>query len=198
MTYAEKKVRDFIKDLSSASPTPGGGSASAIAGSIAAALIIMDCNLTIGKEAYKRVEKEVTEIKKKASRISSLLLRSADRDARSFEGVMKALAMPKESELQKLKRFEKIQASLKRASEVPLEIMERCAELESMAEFMSVNGNKSSRSDANVGGILANAAMKSAYENLEINLEAIKDERFVEEMNARASKLMKSPAQFVR
>ena len=198
MTYADEKIRDFIKELGSASPTPGGGSASAVAGSIAAALITMDCNLTIGKAAYKRVEKEVMEIKKKASKISSLLLRSADRDARSFESVMKALAMPKESELQKLKRYEKIQASLKKASEAPLEIMELCAELESMAEFMSVNGNRSSRSDANVGAILANAAMKGAYENLEINLEAIKDERFVEEMNTKAAKLMKSPAQFVR
>lgn len=198
MSYSETKIKEFIRQLSSASPTPGGGSASAIAGSIAASLITMDCNLTLGKEAYKRVEKQVTEIRKRSAGIASALLRCADRDAKSFDGVMKAISMPRNTELQKLKRFEKLQASLKRATEVPFEIMTLCAELGSMAKYMTENGNKNSRSDANVGGLLADAAMKGAYENLVINLESIKDEAFVEEMNRKANGLLKSPAQFVR
>lgn len=198
MSYSEMSLKAFVNSLGSASPTPGGGSASAVTGSIAAALITMDCGLTLGKEAYRGVEKRVSEIRKRAASISGSLLRSADRDARSFESVMKALAMPRNTELQKLKRFERVQASLKRASEVPLEIMAQCAELESMASFMAQNGNKSSRSDAVVGGILAKAALKGAYENLVVNLDSIKDERFVEEMNTRAARVMKSPAQFVR
>lgn len=198
MSYSETTIKEFMRKLSSSSPTPGGGSASAIAGSIAAALITMDCNLTLGKEAYKRVEKQVAEIRKRSSSISSSLLRCADRDARSFEAVMKAISMPRGTELQKLKRFEKVQASLKKATEVPFEIMIQCAELGSMAKYMAENGNKNSRSDALVGGILAEAAMKGAYENLEINLESIKDEAFVEEMNRKAHGLMKPPAQLVR
>ncbi len=198
MTYSEKKIKEFVKELSSSSPTPGGGSASALVGSIAASLIVMDCNLTLGKEAYKSVSRQVGEIKRRAAKLSSDLLRCADRDARSFETVMRAISMPKNTELQKLKRFEKVQGALKKATEVPLEIMMNCTELESMAKFMSENGNKSSRSDAVVGGILANAALKGAYENLEINLESIKDENFVEYMNRKALDLLKSPAQFVR
>lgn len=198
MSYSQSTIKDFMRQLSSSSPTPGGGSASAIAGSIAAALITMDCNLTLGKESYKRVEKQVMEIRKRSSSISSVLLRCADRDARSFEAVMKAISMPRSTELQKLKRFEKVQASLKKATEVPLEIMIQCAELGAMAKYMAENGNKNSRSDALVGGILAEAAMKGAYENLEINLESIKDESFVEEMNRKAHTLMKPPAQLVR
>lgn len=198
MTYSEEKINDFLRELGSSSPTPGGGSASAIVGSIAASLIVMDCNLTLGKDAYRNIAKQVREIRQRAGKISTALLRCSDRDARSFEGVMKALSLQKSTELQKLKRFEKVQAALKKATEVPLEIMMHCTELESMAKFMSENGNRSSRSDAVVGGIMADAARKGAYENLEINLESIKDESFVDSMSKKALELMRSPAQFVR
>lgn len=198
MSFSERKLKEFVKELSSASPTPGGGSASAVVGSLGAALVAMDCNLTLGKEAYRQVAARVGEIKRRAVRVSAELLRCSDRDARSFEGVMKAISLPKNTELQKLKRFERVQAALKKATEVPLQIMELCAELESMATYMAENGNRNSRSDAVVGGILASAALKGAYENLEINLESIKDDSFVEEMNRRALELMRSPAQFTR
>jgi formiminotetrahydrofolate cyclodeaminase len=158
----------------------------------------MDCNLTLGKEAYKAVAHQVMDVRKRASAISAELLRSADRDARSFDAVMRALSMPRITELQKLKRFERVQAALKRATEVPMQIMILCAELGSMADFMASSGNRSSRSDALVGGIFAHASMKGAYENLEINLESIKDESYVEEMSRKAQELMKSPAQLVR
>ena len=198
MTYSEEKIRDFLKELSSSSPTPGGGSASALVGSIAASLIVMDCNLTLGKDAYRDIARQVREIRRQAGNISLALLRCSDRDARSFEGVIRALSLRKSTELQKLKRYEKVQAALKKATEVPLEIMMHCTELESMAKYMAENGNKNSRSDAVVGGILADAARKGAYENLEINLESIKDEDFVDSMSKKAHELMRSPAQFVR
>ncbi len=198
MTYSEKKIRDFLKELSSSSPTPGGGSASALVGSIAASLIVMDCNLTLGKDAYRDIARQVREIRQQAGKISLSLMSCSDRDARSFEGVIKALSLRKSTELQKLKRYEKVQAALKKATEVPLEIMMRCTELESMAKFMAENGNKNSRSDAVVGGIMAAAARKGAFENLEINLESIKDEDFVDSMSKKALELMRSPAHFVR
>lgn len=198
MSFSERRLKEFMKELSSASPTPGGGSASAVVGSLGAALVAMDCNLTLGKEAYRQVAARVGEIRRRAVRVSAELLRCSDRDARSFEGVMKAISLPKNTELQKLKRFERVQAALKKATEVPLQIMELCSELESMATYMAENGNRNSRSDAVVGGILASAALKGAYENLEINLESIKDDAFVEEMNRRALELMRSPPQFTR
>ncbi|MBX8631361.1 MAG: cyclodeaminase/cyclohydrolase family protein [Thermoplasmata archaeon] len=198
MTYAEKSVGEFIRELSSASPTPGGGSASAVVGSAAAALIIMDCNLTIGKESYKHVKKNILEIRGRCMKVRNLLLRLADRDARSFEAVMRALSMPRESELQKLKRYEKIQSALKKACEVPLEVMYLCSELQGMANYMADNGNRNSRSDAMVGCILAEAALKGAYENLEVNLESIKDSKFVDEVNRKVAELMRSLPQFVR
>ena len=198
MSFSERKLKEFVKELRSASPTPGGGSASAVVGSLGAALVAMDCNLTLGKEAYRQVAARVGEIKRRAVRVSAELLRCSDRDARSFEGVMKAISLPKNTELQKLKRFERVQAALKKATEVPLQIMELCSELETMATYMAENGNRNSRSDAVVGGILASAALKGAYENLEINLESIKDDAFVEEMNRRALELMRSPPQFTR
>jgi len=198
MSYGQERIVSFLKQLSSSEPTPGGGSASALTGSIAAALIVMDCNLTIGKEAYSVVEDEVRNVKRKAEALMKRLLLLADRDARSFESVMKALSMPKKTELQRLKRFEKIQSALKHASEIPLEVMVHCSDLEKMANYMYENGNRSSRSDALVGGILATAALRGAYENLEINLESIKDEKFVEGMNRKVAELMRSPPQFTR
>ncbi|MBX8638255.1 MAG: cyclodeaminase/cyclohydrolase family protein [Thermoplasmata archaeon] len=197
-SYSDKKISEFIKELASSAPTPGGGSASAITGATAAALIVMDCNLTIGKQAYAGVQGQVAGIRKRGERISTMLLRLADADARSFEAVMKALSLPRETELQKLKRFERIQTALKRATEVPLEVMNLCAELQEMADFMVEYGNRNSRSDALVGSIMAEAALRGAYENLEINLESIKDEHFVSEMNKRVAELLKTPPQYVR
>ncbi|MEM3851848.1 MAG: cyclodeaminase/cyclohydrolase family protein [Methanomassiliicoccales archaeon] len=198
MGYADCTIKEFVSRLSSSEPVPGGGSASAIVGALASALIHMDCTLTTGKESYASIKEETAEIMKKSASISRQLLRLADRDARSFRMVMKAIEMPKNTELQKLKRFEKIQEALKEAAIPPLEIMKCCRELEDMARFMAERGNKSSRSDAVVGEILASAALKSAYENLQINLEAIKDEKFVNEMNRRVSEFMRSESQFVR
>ncbi len=198
ISYSEKKISEFIRELSSSAATPGGGSASALVGSTAAALIVMDCNLTIGKQAYAGVRGQVADIRKRGERICRTLLKLADMDARSFESVMKAISLPRETDLQKLKRFERIQTALKRATEVPLEIMNLCAELQEMAGFMVEYGNRNSRSDALVGGILAEAALKGACENLEINLESIKDEHFVSEMNKRVSELLKTPPQYVR
>ena len=198
MKYSGKKISEFISELSSPAPTPGGGSASAIVGSTAAALIVMDCNLTLGKKAYAGVRGQVADIRKRGERICRTLLRLADSDAKSFEAVMKAISLPRDTELQKLKRFERIQTALKRATEVPLEIMNLCAELEEMANFMAEYGNRNSRSDALVGSIMAEAALKGAYENLEINLESIKDELFVSEMNKKVADLLKTPPQFVR
>ena len=198
MPYSDKKISEFIKELSSSAPTPGGGSASAIVGATAAALIVMDCNLTIGKEAYAGVQRRAMDIRRKCERMSAALLRLADRDARSFEAVMKAFSLPRETELQKLKRFERIQSTLKKATVVPLEVMNIYAELQELAGFMVEFGNRNSRSDAIVGFIMADAALKGAYENLEINLESIKDERFVREINRSVSELLKTPPQYVR
>jgi formiminotetrahydrofolate cyclodeaminase len=198
MSYSEKKIAEFIRELSSPSPTPGGGSASAIVGSAAAALIVMDCNLTLGKEKYDGIKDTVSEIRRRSQKLCSLLLKLADRDAKSFNAVMKAIGLPRDTELRKLKRYERIQSALKQATEVPLEVMQLCSELQKMANYMAEKGNRSSRSDAMVGCILAEAALKGAYENLEINLESIRDTNFVDEINRKVAELLRSPPQYVR
>jgi len=198
MGYADNTIREFITKLSSSEPVPGGGSASAIVGALASALITMDCNLTVKKEDYSNIRKQTREVLKRSEVLTRQLLKLADKDAKSFREVIRALSLPRNTELQKLKRFERVQQALKHASEAPLEIMKCCHEIEEMARFMAENGNRSSRSDALVGEILASAALKSAYENLQINLEAIKDEKFVEEMNRKAIEFMKSEVKFVR
>lgn len=198
MAYADETIRSFIRKLSSSDPVPGGGSASAIVGALASSLLSMDCRLTAGKEAYSEIRKKTQEMLRRSSTLTRQLLKLADMDARSFNGVIRAMSMPRETELQKLKRFEKIQEALKSATETPLEIMKCCQEISEMARFMAENGNRSSRSDAVVSEILAVAAMKGAYENLQINLEAIKDERFVSEMNRKVSGFFRSETQFMR
>jgi len=198
LSYSEKKIAEFVKELSSPSPTPGGGSASAIVASAAAALIVMDCNLTLGKEKYEAIQENVSEIRRRSQKLCGLLLKLADRDAKSFDAVMKAIGLPKDTELRKLKRYERIQSALKHATEVPLEIMQLCSELQKMANYMAEKGNRNSRSDAMVGCIFAEAALKGAYENLEINLESIKDTAFVDEMNRKVAELLRSPPQYVR
>jgi formiminotetrahydrofolate cyclodeaminase len=175
------KVTDFLTELSSDSPAPGGGSAAALAGSLGAALAAMVCRLTVGNEKYATVDTEVRSILAQAESLQKKLTSDIDEDAQAFEAVMLAFKMPKGTEDEKKARLAAIQLSLKAAANQPLWVAERCLEVLELAVRILPIGNANAASDAAVAGLMAHAAMKGALFNVKINLGSIKDEAYVKE-----------------
>jgi formiminotetrahydrofolate cyclodeaminase len=181
MTTAELKLREFSDQLASAAPTPGGGSASAVAGGLAAALVAMVGRLTLGKlegEEHAAERGQMEQAVEQADRLRLELLELADRDAEAFEQVMAAYKLSKSTEEEKEKRRATLQEALKGATEVPFSIAEICGEVLRLAKTMADRGVRSAVSDAGTAASLAAASLHSALLNVDINLKYIKDEKF--------------------
>lgn len=182
MKLVEMKISEFIEELSSDSPAPGGGSVAALSGALSAALSSMVCNLTIGKEKYKDVEYDMENILERLQNIRKRLLEIIDEDTEAFNQVMDAFKLPKNTEEEKKVRKEKIQEALKKAALVPLETARLCAEIIEISKEVAEKGNKNSITDAGVSMIMADAGLKSAILNVKINLKSIEDEKFVDSL----------------
>lgn len=184
MSFADCTLQQFIDDLASGSPTPGGGSAAAVSGAMAAALAEMVCNLTVGKDRYADVEDEMRKMQEKLTAVRAQLLVLADDDAAAFNDVMAAFKMPKGDE-----RGRAIQEASKHAAQVPMETAEQCMAVLEYAEGIAKKGNQNSITDAGTAALLAHAALYAALYNVRINLGGIDDEAFCSEMDSRVEKL---------
>lgn len=174
-------VEQFAMQTASNEPVPGGGSISALAGALAAALTEMVAGLTIGKKKYAEVEEEMKKAVAPMHEICEHLLDDIKRDSESFDLYMQALTLPKETEEEKAARTKAMQDGLKAAVAVPLSVAKRAYEVMSYAEVMVTKGNKTAVTDALVATMMARTAVLGALFNVKINLESIKDEAFVEE-----------------
>jgi len=123
-----QKITDFLDELASDSPAPGGGSAACLSGSMGAALGSMVARLTIGKEGYEDVEEFFKEKLVKTEELREKIINLLDKDANAFSGVIAAFRMPKETEEEKSARSAKILEGYKHATEVPLESCRACRE----------------------------------------------------------------------
>jgi len=167
------ELRDFLSELASDSPTPGGGSVAALAGSLAAALNSMVCNLTVGKKKYSDVEDDVRAVLAKTEPLRLELLELIDEDAAAFDKFMVAMRLPKETEAEKAARKEAMQSALVDAATIPLVVMEKCVEVASLARETAVKGNTNAVSDAGVAALMARAGAHAARLNVLINLGSI-------------------------
>lgn len=174
------EINRFLEKLSSDTPTPGGGSASALAGALSASLVEMVAGLSKGKGNLKL--EEVKEIKRKASAIRRRLLLAVDEDARSYEEVIRAFRLPKDTGRRQSYRSQKIQKAYKRATVIPQLVCENALKLMEYSRILSLRGNPNALSDIRVAGYLADAAFKGGLINIEINLGPIKDRAFVQKM----------------
>lgn len=184
----EKSVREFINELASNSPAPGGGSVAALAGALGSALTSMVCNLTIGKKKYLSVEDEMKSILKQSEILREQFVLLIDKDTQAFNKVMEAYSLPKETEDQKALRTAAIEAATKEASLVPLEVMKHVIDALALAKIVAEKGNVNSISDAGVSALMLSASLESAALNVLINLQNITDIEFVgwkrEEVNS--------------
>ena len=182
-------VEQFIDVTASDAPAPGGGSVSALAGSLGAALAEMVANLTVGKAKYAEVEDEMKELSAKGAEIRSELIAGIQKDTESFTLYMNALGMPKETDEEKAARREAMQNGLKEAAKVPLEVAETAAKIFPIAEAVVKRGNTNAVTDGLVASMMARTAVIGALFNVKINLGSIKDEAFVADMAAKVKAL---------
>ena len=184
-------IQEFAMQTASNEPVPGGGSISALAGSLAAALTEMVAGLTIGKKKYADVEEEMKEAVEPMKAVCAQLLDDIKRDSESFDQYMQALTLPKETEEEKAAITEAMQNGLKAAVEVPLSVAKAACGILSYAETMVVKGNKTAVTDALVATMMARTAVLGAGFNVKINLESIKDQEYVDRIGKEVAELEK-------
>jgi formiminotetrahydrofolate cyclodeaminase len=191
-TITETSIDDFLAHLASKDPTPGGGSAAAIMGAMGAALISMVCNVSFGKKGYEAAEPELREVCAQSEALRNRLTGMVAEDISAFGELMAAYKLPKETDEEKQRRSLAIQASLKRATEVPLACARDCAEVIHLSRRAAEHGYLGVISDAGVGVSAAYAAARSAALNVYINVPSLKDRAFAERALAELDGIMTS------
>ena len=179
MELKSLSVKEFIDKVTGNDPVPGGGSVSALNGSLAASLAAMVANLTVGRKKYAEVNDEK----------SAKLLADVDRDAEAYDRVFAAFKLPKETDEEKAVRKEAIQRETKYAAEVPMEVARTASALLPMIDAAARRGNSNAVTDATVAMMCARTAVIGALLNVRINLTSITDEAFVKTMTEEADRL---------
>jgi formiminotetrahydrofolate cyclodeaminase len=181
-TSLSTTVGTFAELVAAGTPTPGGGSVSAYCGVLAASLGQMVCNLTMGKPKYAAAEPRLTAVRAELERIGARLRELISDDAQSFEGVLLAYRLPKESEEQKAYRTAQIQLALTGAVNVPSETAHRSFEVLQFLDELADIGNANALSDIAVGAQLAQTAVRGASYNVAVNLDSMTDSKLAGEM----------------
>jgi glutamate formiminotransferase/formiminotetrahydrofolate cyclodeaminase len=176
MMEAPQPEESFLDQVAEGTPSPGGGSAAAYTGALAAALVVMVARLTVGKSKYAQAEAECWQIIEAGEALRAKLTQAVDLDAAAFEGILTARKLPKETETQKQERSQAIKEATLQAARVPLETAQLALEVLKLAVRMAAIGNLSAISDAAAGANLALAALKSAALNVRINLQGLEQE----------------------
>ncbi len=180
----EKSLDQFLEELSSAAPVPGGGGASAAAGAMAAALGSMVGNLTSGKKKYAEYQEEIEEIIAKAAALRDDFKALVKKDAECFEPLAKAYSIPKDEP----GREEKLEACLKTAASAPYEMICKAEETSGILTRLAVIGSRLAISDVGVGAALCTAAAEGAAMNVYINTKLMKDRAYADDLNDKTLK----------
>ena len=175
-------VEPFVEQLAAPTATPGGGSAAAASGAMAAGLATMVASMSRGKKAYVQHERELSEAIGRLSQLREELKAAIDADADSYNAVMNAYKTDKSS----AEGDGLIDTALKQATSVPLSVAERAKEVAEIADKLKPITNPNMKSDLTTASALARAAIEGALANVEINLESVKDQHFAGEIRKRA------------
>jgi glutamate formiminotransferase/formiminotetrahydrofolate cyclodeaminase len=187
---AKGSMKNFLEQVQSKEPTPGGGSVSALAGALSAALGEMVCRLTIGRKAYESVKEEFREMRQKLDALRIELTYLIEKDARSFDAVILAMKKPKYTDHEIQIRDAAIEEATKIAASVPLEVMEKTLRITQFLPAIAEKGNVNSVSDAGVANLMAKSAIEGASMNVRINLGSLKDKAFAENLRSRMTAVL--------
>ncbi len=179
MSLTNKTVTDFIEQVDSNNPTPGGGSVSALVSTLGAALSGMLGKLTVNKKAFKKADLDVQEqfqnTLAEIEETKAKLLGLVDEDTEAFNHIMAAFKLPKETEEEKQARREAIQKATLGAIDVPHKVAKESLSILQHCEILVEYGNKNAVSDVGVGILLLSAGIEGALLNIQINLDMLKD-----------------------
>ena len=165
----------FLDELASALPAPGGGSAAAYAGAMGAALVAMVSGLTIGRKKYAEVEAEMQAVRVMAEKLRAEMTQAVDDDAASFEAVIGAFKLPKETDVQQKSRTAAIQIATMNAAHIPLHSAKRSVKIMELAIKCAEHGNLNAISDAMSGFAMSRASLIAAAYNVRINVNSLPD-----------------------
>jgi glutamate formiminotransferase/formiminotetrahydrofolate cyclodeaminase len=183
-------IKDFVSEVASGEPTPGGGAAAAHAASLGAALGEMIAHLTEGREKFKDVQGELRDVMAELTPLRARLARAVGEDAESFARVMEARRLAQRTEEERRARANKLEEALKGAATIPLEVAGATLQVLELLETLSEIGNPNALSDAATGAQLSLAAINSARYNVLVNTAEIEDEEFAQEHRSRALDLL--------
>ncbi len=182
-------LKRFSEETAAESPAPGGGSVAAYVGALGAALGTMVANLSAHKRGWDERWEEFSTWAVKGEAFRNELLYLVDEDTRSFDRIMQAMQLPKDSAEQKAARKTAMNEATKGAILVPLRTMEVCVESMAVMKAMAENGLKASVSDAGVGAMCARTGAMGAYLNVRINCAGLDDEGWKKDILAKAEAL---------
>lgn len=190
MDMCQRTCENFVEVLASKEPVPGGGGASAIVAAVGVALGNMVGSLTVGKKKYAEVEADIIALKTKADGLQKDLLELMQKDADLFEPLSKAYGLPKETEAEKAEKARVMEAALRDACSVPLEIMIKCCEGVELQKEFAQKGSALALSDAGVGVVFCKAALQGASLNVFINTKSMTDRAYAEDINQKAEAML--------
>ncbi|MGW8264805.1 MAG: glutamate formimidoyltransferase [Longimicrobiales bacterium] len=181
---------DFVDEVSRDTPAPGGGSVSALAGALGAALGGMVANLSVGKAEYDDRFEELCALADRAQALKDTLIRGVDEDTQAFDSVIKGMRMPKDTPEEQRARDAVIQEGYKAATLVPLRTVEQCRDALEICREIVVLAPEEMKSDVGTGALVARAGLIGAAYNVRINLKSIRDEAWGGEIRGRLKGLV--------
>jgi len=195
MKLIDLSVHEFVRDLDSPKPAPGGGSTSALAGAMGIGLSRMVGHLTIPKKKFKNLDTDIQDeivalhegVKNQEQRLLDLI----DEDTNAFNAIMRAFKMPKETDEEKKERKKAIEDATYKATEVPLEIVRIAHDVLGRLKPLLEYGNQNAISDIGVGALMLYAGLEGAAMNVKINLSSLKDETYKQKVSEEVESHMK-------
>ena len=189
MLLVEQRIQDLLASFASPDPTPGGGSASAIAGALGAALLTMVAALPKTRTGSDDDRAALSAAVAALRGVQEQLTRAVDEDTGAYDAVVAAYKLPKATDVEQGARKAAIQRALRTATDVPLGVMRLSASALTHAANVAAHGHRAAASDVGVAVALLSASLRGARLNVEINLTGLSDAAYKEATTAEVSRL---------
>ena len=190
MEMMERTCSQFLAELASKAPTPGGGGTAALVGAAGVALGNMVGNLTTGKKKYAAVEADILTLNERAGALRAELEALVQVDAEAFAPLAAAYGLPKDTPEQAADKERVMETALTRAALVPIKIMQKCLEGITLAYSYAVDGSTMAISDAGCAAVLCKAALQAASLNVFVNTKLMTNREFATALEHTAEQLL--------